>query len=150
MEEDFFLKSLNGEINKKFLITSSGLEIKQDVKSAINVPLEKLVLVFNHRLIDDNKPLSSQGVVNNSIVLLRIVSDTVIHVETKENKRFDIPYLNSSTCKSIKEKIVELMPVGTAVDRIALIHKNKVLNNDKLLKEQNVYGNSIVYFTFDM
>jgi hypothetical protein len=59
---------LNGEINLLFEKSLTGFIVKEQLKSILNIPIEKLVLVYKYRLIDNNKSFSSQGILDNSEV----------------------------------------------------------------------------------
>lgn len=89
---------------------------------------------FNNNLLDNSQNISE----NNNYQLL--INNKMINIQFLiDNKKINLPFEN------LNLKIKDLRDILSINKKYKFIFNNKLMDDDKLLNDYNIYNNSIVY-----
>ena len=118
--------------------------VKELVYDEQEIPPKRQRLVFGGGILEDDKTLAACGVQNQSTLLLVMLPEVSIAVETLIGKKFTLDVtVTTDTVKDIKAMIEKKEKIPIHKQR--LIFAGKIMQDDKLLSEYSIQRESTLH-----
>ena len=139
------IENLQGKIINIEAKYSDRIEtIKEKIKDKEGLSTIHFHLLFDNKILQDDKTLEDYGISSESIV--NMIQKDILKIRTLEDKIINIEAKPFETIENIKEKIKEKEKLEQC--RCELIFEGRQLEDRKTLDHYNINETSLIYFKY--
>ena len=145
LKESFIIhiKGLKDNININVVPSDTINIIKQKIKEKEDFSLDKYIIIYKGKELEDNKTLNDYKITKYSILKLVFKDPITIKIKTLKGEIIHFEVQLSEYVKNIKNKIKEKAGISSD-QKILIVFKEEKLKDDNILADYNINKDSIL------